>query len=45
MVELGKNTAWAWEETMLTTDATTMVDFYNCPGNHMKFWTPAADSP
>ena len=45
MVELGKNTAWGWEELMLPTDCLTMETFYGTEENQMMFWTPDPTVP
>ena len=45
MVELGKNTAWGWDDMMLPTDLSPMDEFYQNPNNRMKFWVPKQGIP
>jgi hypothetical protein len=45
MVELGKTTAWGWEEIMLPTDSYPMERFYDAVENRLKFWMPEATAP
>ena len=45
LVDLGKNTAWAWEEQLIPTDTLPMVMFYQIEANRTKFWTPEANMP
>ena len=45
MVDLGKNTAWSWDEQLIPTDTLLLVMFYQAKANHLKFWTPEKTAP
>ena len=45
MVDLGKITAWAWEEQLIPMDTLPMETFYQDEVNRLKFWTPEANVP
>jgi hypothetical protein len=40
LVELGKTTAWGWEEHVVCVDDTAMAMFYAAPDNAGQWWTP-----
>jgi hypothetical protein len=40
MVELGKNVAWAWDDSPICKDVVAMQAFYAMPENREKLWSP-----
>ena len=40
VIELGRTTAWGWEDQVGCVDGTAMDDFFAAPTNKDKWWTP-----
>lgn len=45
MVELGRTTAWGWEDQQVSRDGIAMTAHYGTPANRERFWTPAPEAP
>lgn len=45
MVELGRTTAWGWEDQQVSRDGIAMTAYYGDTANRERFWTPAPDAP
>jgi hypothetical protein len=45
MVELGKTTAWGWEDMLLPTDLGAMVEYYQSVEHRLAYWAPEPDTP
>lgn len=45
LIELGRTTAWGWEDQQVSRDGIAMTAFYGDASNRHRFWTPPPETP
>jgi hypothetical protein len=45
MVELGRTSAWGWEDQQVSRDGIAMEAYYGDSANRERFWIPTPDAP